>query len=115
MVEQAIAVQPQREATDEVGVGHQHTLGATFGALNVDLEPVLLIDDGDDHGAAARQLVRQCLLEPAVHLRAGELADHTTEANSGGDSNPTSTPTLPPHVMPRRPRWSAVWVTHTSP
>ena len=39
----------------------------------------------------------------------------TTEANSGGDSNPTSTPTLPPHVMPRRPRWSAVWVTLTSP
>ena len=48
-------------------------------------------------------------------IRAPAAPPTTTEASSGGENRPTSSPTPPPQPRPLRPRWSPVWVTLTWP
>ena len=50
-MQQVLLVDPQREAADEVGVGHDHPVGAAVGNVEVGLDGVRAADDSGDHAA----------------------------------------------------------------
>ena len=72
------------EAAEAVLVHGRDGLGRRACERALGLEPVLLVDDGDDRGGAGLELLAEPLLEPAVDLVLGELPDDAAGGRADG-------------------------------